>query len=155
VGLDVGHVQFTADGLIIGLARSKTDQEGRGRQIGIPFGSTPLTCPVRAVKRWLEAANITEGPVLRGVGRWGHVQPERLDAKAVARVVQKCTGLIGLDSRAFAAHSLRAGMATSAARAGKSERSIMDQTGHRSTTMVRKYIRAGSLFTENAAAGLL
>jgi integrase len=155
VGLDVADIEFTSDGLVIHQRRSKTDQEGEGRKVGIPFGSTPMTCPVRSLRAWLDAASITQGPVFRGVGRWGHVDDGRLDDRAVARVVQKYAKLIGLDPTKFAGHSLRAGLATSAARAGRSERSIMNQTGHRSVTMVRKYIREGSLFVENAAAGLL
>jgi integrase len=155
VGLDVADLQFTMDGLIVNLRRSKCDQESRGRQVGIPYGSTPLTCPVRAVKRWLEAGNITEGPAFRGVGRWGRVEPGRLNDRAVARVVQKYTALIGLNSKDFGGHSLRSGLATSAARSGRSELCIMATTGHKSVNQLRKYIRAGSLFTDNAAAGLL
>jgi integrase len=47
---------------------------------------------------------------------------------------------------------LRAGLATSAAAAGVPERAIMAQTGHKRTDTLRKYIRLGSLFRENAAA---
>jgi integrase len=93
--------------------------------------------------------------VFRPVGRWGRVGGERLHDRAVARVVKRSVRRIGLAPGGFAGHSLRAGLATAAARAGKSERSIMAQTGHRSVQMVRKYIREGSLFIENAAAGLL
>ncbi len=155
VGLNVRDVEFTADGLIITLEQSKTDQESKGHQIGIPHGSCPLACPVRALKAWLDAANITEGPVFRGVGRWNRVGSRRLNDRAVARIVKKYTALIGLNSSSYSGHSLRSGFATSAARAGKSERSIMNQTGHRSVTMVRRYIRQGSLFSDNAADGLL
>lgn len=155
VALDVADIEFNADGLVVMLRRSKTDQEAIGRKIGIPFGSTPPTCPVRSLRAWLDAASITEGPVFRAVGRWGHVGDARLDDRAVARVVQKYAKIIGLDPKKFGGHSLRAGLATAAARAGKSERSIMNQTGHRSVQMVRKYIREGSLFVENAASGLL
>lgn len=155
IGLDVADLEFSADGLVVNIKRSKTDQEGQGRRLGVPYGSTPLTCPVRAVRAWLEMANIKDGPLFRAVGRWGHVQARRLEAKTVARVVQKCAGMIGLDPKVIGGHSLRSGLATSAARAGKSERSIMAQTGHRSVAMVRKYIRAGSLFVDNAASGLL
>ncbi len=104
---------------------------------------------------WLDKAKITEGPVFRGVGKWGHVQSNRLDDRAVARTTKKYAQLIDLDPSKFGGHSLRSGLATSAARAGRSERSIMAQTGHKSVTMVRKYIRSGSLFIDNAAAGLL
>jgi len=155
IGLNVADVEFTNDGLVITLQRSKTDQEGHGRRVGIPYGGSPLTCPVRALRAWLTAANITEGPVFRAVGRWNQVGRRRLNDRAVARLVKKYTSLIGLDSSCYSGHSLRSGFATSAARAGKSERSIMAQTGHRSVAMVRRYIRSGSLFTDNAAAGLL
>jgi len=155
VALDVNDIEFTADGIVVTLRRSKTDQEGEGRKIGIPYGSSPVTCPVRSLRRWIEAAGIEDGAIFRRVGRWGHAGDERLDGRAVAAVVQRYAKLIGMDPKKFAGHSLRAGLATAAARAGKSERSIMNQTGHRSVTMVRKYIREGSLFIDNAAAGLL
>lgn len=155
VGLDVQDIDFTADGMVVTLRKSKTDQEGHGRRVGIPFGSSPLTCPVRSARAWLEAASITEGPVFRPVGRWGHVGDARLNNRAVARVVKRYAAAIGLDPMKVAGHSLRAGLATAAAKAGKTERSIMNQTGHRSVLMVRRYIRSGSLFTENAASGLL
>jgi len=155
VALDVSDCEFTGDGVVVTLRRSKCDQEGEGRRIGIPFGSSPEACPVRCLRRWLEAAGIGHGPIFRRVGRWGHVGDQRLDGRAVAVVVQKYAKLIGMDPKKFGGHSLRAGLCTSAARAGKTERSIMNQTGHRSVTMVRKYIRDGSLFIENAASGLL
>ena len=155
VGLDLRDLEFTDDGLVVTLRRSKTDQDGAGRKVGIPFGSAPATCPVRCLRAWLDAEGITEGPVFRPVGRWGHVGGERLNDRAVARVVKRNVRRIGLDPGGYAGHSLRAGLATAAAQAGKSERAIMNQTGHRSVTMVRRYIREGSLFVENAAAGLL
>jgi site-specific recombinase XerC len=83
IGLDVNDLEFTADGLVVNIKKSKTDQEGQGRKLGVPYGSTPLTCPVRAVRAWLDAANIKDGPLFRAVGRWGHVQTRRLEAKAV------------------------------------------------------------------------
>jgi len=69
-------------------------------------------------------------------------------------VVKRAASRLGYQVEEFAGHSLRAGLATSAAIAGKSERSIMSQTGHRSTTILRRYIRDGNLFRENAAEGL-
>jgi integrase len=155
VALNVEDVVFGDDGLTITIRRSKTDQEGVGRPVGVPFGAAPDTCPVRAVRAWLEAAGLTTGPLLRGVSRHGALLPGRLSDRAVARTVQRYAGLVGLDVARFAGHSLRAGLATAAAKAGKSERAIMAQTGHRSVVMVRRYIRDANLFTENAAAGLL
>jgi site-specific recombinase XerD len=151
VGLDVEDVEFVEDGLVVTLRRSKTDQEGEGRKVGIPHGRGNETCPVRAVRFWLDGAGISEGPLLRSVNRHGRVQPGRLSAKAVALVVKRYAEAAGLESVEFSGHSLRAGLATSAAMAGASERAIMNQTGHRSVQMVRRYIRDGSLFRENAA----
>ena len=152
VSLDVSDLEFTRAGLIVTLRKSKTDQEGRSRRVGIPFGSTEATCPVRSVQAWLEAARITSGPVFRSLDVFDRVQPGRLSDKAVARMIKRRAKAIGLDPARYAGHSLRAGLATSAAAAGASERVIMAQTGHRSADMVRRYIREGSLFRQNAAA---
>lgn len=152
VSLDVDDVNMTRDGVIVTLRRSKTDQEGQGQKIGIPYGSNPATCPVRALQAWLEASGITEGPLFRAIDRHGNLQPGRLSDKAVALVVKRWAAAAGLDPTKYAGHSLRAGLATAAAAAGVNERVIMNQTRHRSVMMVRRYIRDGSLFRENAAA---
>jgi integrase len=152
VALTVADLAFHGDGLTVTLRRSKTDQAGAGRQVGIPYGSHRETCPVRAVQAWLAAAGISEGPVFRGITRHGQVQPAALSDKAVALIVKRWAAAAGLDPAQYAGHSLRAGLATAAAQAGVPERVIMAQTGHRSVTMVRRYIRTGSLFRENAAA---
>ena len=152
VGLNVEDCEFTSDGLVVVLRRSKTDQGGEGRKIGVPFGSNPGTCPVHALRAWLEASGIAEGPIFRYVNRHGQVQAGRLSSYAVALVVKRHAAAIGLEAAKYAGHSLRAGLATSAAIAGAPERSIMNQTGHRSVGMVRRYIRDGSLFRENAAS---
>lgn len=152
VALDVEDLQFGSDGLAVTIRRSKTDGEGQGRTVGIPYGSHPGTCPVRATQAWLDQIGSEDGPLFRPVNRHGHLATTRLSDKAVALVVKKRMKAIGLDAGEFAGHSLRAGLATAAARAGVPERAIMAQTGHRSLTTLRKYIREGSLFLENAAA---
>jgi len=153
VSLSLHDLTFTGDGLIVLLRRSKTDQEGQGREVGIPFGSTPATCPVRALRAWLADLEPNgTGPLFRPVNRHGHLLPRRVTDRAVALVVKKWAAFAGLETTGLAGHSLRSGLATSAAAAGVSERAIMAQTGHRSLTTLRKYIRSGSLFLENAAA---
>src|SRR5450631_1096372 len=152
VSLDVSDLEFSSAGLIVTLRTSKTDQEKSGRRLGIPFGSTEATCPVRAVQAWLETARIVDGPVFRPLDRFQRVQPTRLSAERVALIVKRRAKAVGLDPARYAGHSLRAGLATSAAAAGASERVIKSQTGHRSADMVRKYIREGSLFSDNAAS---
>lgn len=152
VGLDVEDVEFSKEGLIVTLRRSKTDQEGQGARFGIPYGSNPLTCPVRALQEWLWRSGIESGPLFRPINRHGHIQPKRLSDKAVARIVKRSAKAVGLDPADYAGHSLRAGFATEAASRGVSERAIMRQTGHKSLTTVRRYIREGSMFQDNAAA---
>jgi site-specific recombinase XerD len=154
VALDTTDVQETADGLVVTIRRSKTDQDGQGRRIGLPYGSNPATCPVRALRAWYAASGITAGPLFRPINRHGQLQGRRLTAQSVALVVKRVAEAAGLDPARFSGHSLRSGLATSAAAAGVSERSIMNQTGHKSVVMVRKYIREGSLFRDNAAAGV-
>ena len=152
VALDAGDVTETDDGLRVQIRRSKTDPEGQGREVGVPYGQHPETCPIRALRAWRAAGGVDSGPLFRPVDRHDHVQAGRLTDRGVARVVQRAALRAGLDPGRYAGHSLRAGLATAAAQGGAPERAIMAQTGHRSLTMVRRYIRSGSLFTENAAA---
>jgi integrase len=154
VALTVDDCAFGKDGLTVTLRRSKTDQAGAGRKVGIPYGSNPETCPVRTMTAWVDAAQISTGALFRSVNRHGQVQPVGLSGIDVARVVKKLAQRAGLDAAKYAGHSLRAGHATSAAIGGASERSIMNQTGHHSVQMVRRYIRDGSLFRENSVGKL-
>lgn len=154
VALDVTDVRRGREGLTITIRRSKTDQEGHGRLVGLPVGVHPLTCPVRAYTDWLAAGDITRGPVFRPVTRYDTLRPTRLTDQSVALIVKRAAVGAGLDPAPYGGHSLRAGLATAAAQAGAGERAIMAQTGHRSVLMVRRYIREGSLFRDNAAAAL-
>jgi integrase len=151
VALTVSDLEFTDAGLVLSIRRSKTDQEGAGRQVGLPYGSNG-TCPVIALQAWLQAAGITTGPIFRRVDQHGHIGPHALQPAAVAQIVKRSVEAIGMDPDAFGGHSLRAGLATSAAQNGASETVIASQTGHRSTAMVRRYIRRGNLFKANAAS---
>ena len=154
VGLDVEDCALSRDGLTITLRRSKTDQDGHGRRIGVPYGSNPETCPVRVFQEWMERVGTTSGPVFHSINRYGQVHAGRLAAADVARVVKKLAVRAGLDATKYAGHSLRAGHATAAAAAGATERSIQNQTGHRSVQQLRRYIRDANLFRENSAGRL-
>lgn len=151
--LEVGDVAFVEDGIAIAVRRSKTDAEGVGATVGIPFGAQPSTCPVRSVRAWLEAAAIVEGRVFRSVPRHGCVGGS-LCRRDIARLVKARIVEAGLDPAIYSGHSLRAGLATSAARAGKPDRAIMVQGRWRSRSMVDRYVRDASLFRDNAAAGI-
>lgn len=152
VALDVADVVPRPEGLVVNIRRSKTDQEGAGRKVGVPYGSNPRTCPVRAMEAWCQAGRIDEGALFLSFDRRGRQTQARLHPSAVPRIVRRAIAATGADPGRYSAHSLRAGLATAAAEAGVSERAIMAQTGHRSVVVARGYIREGSLFRENAAA---
>ncbi len=176
VALDISDVEVNDQGLVVTLSRSKTDQDAAGRRIAMLHTGAADSCPAEVYLAWLAAldaalppllgqddgdrwAVLENGhprrPVFRPVNRHGSSAPARLTDKAVARVVQRTALRAGLGDLDLAGHSLRAGFATSAAAAGKSERAIMKQTGHKkSLPMVRRYIREGSLFRDNATDGL-
>lgn len=157
VGLTVADLTFTEEGVAVTLRRSKTDQEGKGRKVGLPYGSSPTMCPVRAVQAWLDGAGHEEGPLFRSVNRH-HGLGGALDGRDVARLVKRAGKAAGLDPETVASmsgHSLRAGLVTSAAKANQPLHVIMKQTGHKSPGMVMRYIRDAELFKDNATNGLL
>lgn len=156
--LECRDLSFVPDGLVALVRRSKTDQEGEGQEVGISYGRRPKTCPVAAVRDWLEASSLTDGPVFRPINRHGQVSPKPLSGDAIARIVQRLAVQAGIASAGsnmpYGAHSLRAGHATTAAGAGVEERVIMRQGRWKSERTVRSYIRHGSLFTENSSGHL-
>ena len=152
VALDAADLEFGSEGVTVTIRKSKTDQAGQGIKKGIPFGRNGH-CPVKALHDWMQAASIAEGPLFLSINRHGQTQG-RLSDKGVAIVVKRAAAAAGLNPDNYSGHSLRAGLATSAAAAGVQERDIMRQTGHHSTVMVRRYIRDGSLFRDNAAGQL-
>ncbi len=154
VGLNVSDIEHVRQGIVIHLRRSKTDQDGEGRKIGVPYGRTNW-CPVMAVDTWLARSGITEGALFRPIDRHGRMSSGRLSGEAVALVVRGRLSAAGINPANYSGHSLRAGLATSAAQAGVSSWKIRQQTGHATDAMLSRYIRSGELFTGNAAAALL
>jgi integrase len=152
--LEVRDLSFEAEGVAFHLRRSKTDQEGQGRDVGIPHRLGKGLHPVQALRRWLEAAGIDEGPVFRRVDRHGNVGISPLRTQSIAKVVKRRAAAVGLDPANVSGHSLRAGLVTSAAKVGKPLPAIMAQTGHRNVGTVQGYIRRATLFEDNAAEGL-
>ena len=154
VALQFEDVAIGEQGATLIIRKSKTDQEQQGQKIAIPMGHQEETCPVKALEAWIAKAGIEKGPLFRSVDRHGNIGESVMDGKSVARIVKRAIQRTGKDPQGFAGHSLRAGLATSAAMAGKSMNAIMKQTRHRSEAMVRVYIREGSLFRDNAAEGI-
>lgn len=154
VGLDVEDITFVRQGMIITLRHSKTDQEGQGRKLGIPFGRTKF-CPVKTTETWLQRASLTKGPIFTSITKGGHTTPQRLSTNAVAEIIQHRIASAGMDPDGYSGHSLRSGFATSAAMAGVATWRIRKQTGHASDVMLGRYIIDGELFNDNAAAAIL
>lgn len=154
VGLDVADIEHVRQGVVVTLRRSKTDQEGQGRKIGIPFGRSRW-CPVKHLTGWLDHAGIADGAIFRSIDRHSHVSDQRLSSEAVSIIVKGRASAAGFDPVAYSGHSLRAGLATSAAMAGASSFKIRAQTGHTSDAMLARYIRDGDMFTSNAAGAIL
>lgn len=150
VALTTSDLEFTPEGLKVRIRRSKTDPTGAGHTIGVLFGSELATCPIRSLQSWLRAAAIQQGPLFRPVSRGGRIGKKALTPQSVALIVKQAAAAAGLDPTPFAGHSLRAGFATQAARAGALERHIQRTTRHRSEKVLRTYIREGELFRENA-----
>ena len=151
-GLTVDDVAFETCGVVVLLRRSKTDQQGEGRTVGLPYGSDPTTCPVRTLQRWLAVSGVVEGPLFRSLTRHGHVGAA-MSGEAIGDVVRARANSAGLTGD-YSGHSLRAGFVTTAAKANKSLSTIMAQTGHTSTATVLGYIRRASLFSDHGASGI-
>ena len=150
VSLDYDDLDFVQEGLKINLKRSKTDQFGAGFSQALPYFDNPQYCPVVSLKKWIDISKITSGAVFRRISKGSKLSENRLTDQTVALLLKKYLNLIGVDSKNYSGHSLRSGFATSAAESGAEERSIMAMTGHKSTEMVRRYIKEANLFKNNA-----
>ncbi len=150
VSLDYDDLDFVKEGLKINLKRSKTDQFGEGSVKGLPYFNNTQYCPVLSLKKWLEISKINSGSLFRRLSKGSKLSENRLTDQTVALLIKKYLQLAGIDNRNYSGHSLRSGFATSAAESGAEERSIMAMTGHKSTEMVRRYIKEANLFKNNA-----
>lgn len=154
VGLNFGDVEQVRQGVILHLRRSKTDQLGKGRKIAVPNGRTHW-CPVQHLADWLNHAEIDDGPIFRSINRHGQLSTHRLSGDAVSTIIKRRVTAAGFDPAIFSGHSLRAGLATSAAMVGTAPWKIRQQTGHASDAMLTRYIRVSDLFAGNAAGAVL
>ena len=138
VNIEIEDVEFVEEGVKIYIKRSKTDQSGEGMIKAIPYFDNNQFCPVIALKNWLKILDKSQHKIFN------------ISDKNVALIIKKYANLAGLDSKKYAGHSLRSGFATSTAESGAEERNIMAMTGHKSTEMVRRYIKEANLFKNNA-----
>jgi site-specific recombinase XerD len=153
VALDVADLEETVEGLLVRIKRSKTDQEGVGDFVSIPHGSRLR--PVAAVKEWLEAAGITEGPIFRSIKKGGLVTSDRLSDRSVAQIIKLRAEAAGFDPTIFSGHSLRAGFVTSALHHGADILRVMDVTRHREVSTLKTYDRRAKAFKQHAGDAFL
>ena len=138
VDIEYEDIEFVEEGVKIFVKRSKTDQSGEGMTKAIPYFENINFCPVKALNKWVVEAELKEGKIFN------------ISDKSVALIIKKYANYAGLDAHRYAGHSLRSGFATSTAESGAEERNIMAMTGHKSTEMVRRYIKEANLFKNNA-----
>ena len=150
VSLDYDDLDFVPEGLKINIKRSKTDQFGEGFTKALPYFDSSQYCPVVSLKNLLDLSKIKAGPVFRRFIKGSKLSENRLTDQTVALLIKKYINLAGIDNKNYSGHSLRSGFATSAAESGAEERNIMAMTGHKSTEMVRRYIKDANLFKNNA-----
>jgi integrase len=146
-------LEFNAQGMILTLPRSKTDQTGQGRKIAIPYGRGKI-CPVNLVKNWIGISNIHSGSLFVSIRKGGILTGGQLSDRSIADIIKHYARKAGLEAEKYSGHSLRSGLCTSAAQHGVSSWKIKAQSGHRSDASLARYIRIGDLFTDNASAAL-
>ena len=150
ISIDYDDLEFVPEGLKITLRKSKTDQFGEGMIKGLPYFSNTKYCPVFHLKKWLELSKIKDGPIFRRFAKGNSLTKHRLTDQTVVLIIKRYLEIAGIDNQNFSGHSLRSGFATVTAESGADERSIMAMTGHKTTQMVRRYIREANLFKNNA-----
>ena len=150
VALDFEDLDFVSEGLKIDIKRSKTDQFGEGSKKALPYFDNSQYCPVVSLQKWIKISKINSGSLFRRFSKGSKLSENRLTDQTVALLIKTYLQLAGIDSKKYSGHSLRSGFATSAAESGAEERSIMTMTGHKSTEMVRRYIKEANLFKNNA-----
>ena len=150
VSIDYNDVELVPEGVKIVVRRSKTDQFGEGMVKGLPYFSNQNYCPVMHLKKWLELSNIKSGPLFRRFSKSYKLNENRLTDQSVALLLKYYLDIAGIENKNYSGHSLRSGFATVSAESGADERSIMAMTGHKTTQMVRRYIKEANLFKNNA-----
>ena len=150
ISIDYDDLEFVSEGVKITIKRSKTDQFGEGMIKGLPYFSNEKYCPVAHLKRWIKISKIKDGPIFRRFTKGCAQMSQRLTDQSVVLLIKNYLALAGIENKNYSGHSLRSGFATVSAESGADERSIMAMTGHKTTQMVRRYIREANLFKNNA-----
>lgn len=155
VNIHCEHITWKKEGIEILLPSSKTDQVHEGQYCAIPYGNHSL-CPVKALDNWLAHSQIKSGAIFRRIIKNNFLTANALTPLSVNHIIQRCSYNANIPHAIqLSAHSLRRGLATSAARAGAPLQSIMRAGRWKQVNTVMEYIEANERFTDNAASSVL
>jgi integrase len=155
VAIQISDLNWEPEGLIIRLPRSKTDQQAAGLARALPFG-TPGCCPAKAIKAWMDSAEIDSGPLFRPANRWDQVTPRPLNPGAINDLLKTLGKACQFDFvPELSSHSFRRGLSTSAARERVDFELIKKQGGWKSDATVWEYIEEGQQLSNNASLILM
>ena len=163
--IEVKHLEFGPRGILLTLPVSKGERSARPVTIPLPFGDTEL-CPVRALARWREAANITEGPVFRRIwlpaqsrGGEGQLQPHigtaAIEPRTVARIIQARAAAAGFARTALGGHSLKRGALTTGMDRGVHPTQLKRLARHKTYAVLGDYLEIGDPFNAHPLSGVL
>ena len=146
--LNVEDLAFDEEGLVVHLAKSKTNQLGQAEEKAIYYSPDVATCPIRSLQAWLRAVGREEGAVFVSLRKNNRLTERRLTDKYINLIAQHYLGA------SFTAHSLRASFVTVAKLNGADDSEIMNQTKHKTSGMIRKYTRLDNVRQHNAGKKL-
>ena len=146
--LNVEDLSFSEEGLIVNLAKSKTNQLGAAEEKAIFYSPDVKLCPIRTLQAWVQRLDRSTGPVFVSFRKGERLTDRRLTDKHVNVIVQRYLG------PKYSAHSLRASFVTVAKLAGADDSEVMNQTKHKTSEMIRRYTRLDNVRQHNAAQKL-
>lgn len=162
--VQVSHLEARERGLRLTLPRSKGERTGRVVTVAIPYGRTEL-CPVRAIRRWQEAAGIVDGALFRRI--WLPPSPgsgpppsprvgtDAIDPGTVGRIIKKRAAAAGFDGELFGGHSLKRGALTTGMDQGVHPTRLKQLGRHKSYAVLDEYLQFGDPFEGHPLSGVL
>jgi site-specific recombinase XerD len=153
VALVVDDLDWSDEGVVITVQRSKTDQRGEGMTKALPFVKDGV-CAATALKAWLVAGGVKHGPVFRPMNRNGEPKPVPLNAQSVALIIKVACEKMGMDPKKYSGHSLRSGHVTEARSRGVSDADTMSVTGHKRVETLNTYDKRGNPFAKTSAGAV-
>ena len=148
VALNIEDIQVDQDFVVLRIRKSKTNQYQEKEYKLLAYSADATCCPVRNLQQWVQVLGKTEGAIFVAINKSEIISEQRICDKTVYLLTKKYLG------QKFSPHSLRAAFVTIAKINGADDQAIMNQTGHKTSAMIRKYTRIQSLKQLNAVTNL-